>query len=93
MVRRTPRIHSWEYVRVQEGQNSLEQSRVSVVYVLNMRGNPLMPTTPRKAKQLLKKGEAKVVKRTPFVIRLTKHVGRNLQQITNFLPKKKALWL
>jgi hypothetical protein len=32
--------------------------RVPVVYVLNMRGEPLMPTNCAKAKHLLKKGKA-----------------------------------
>jgi len=45
--------------------------RVSVVYVLNKRGKPLMPCSPGKAKVLLKKSKAKVVKRTPFTIQLT----------------------
>ena len=40
------------------------------VYVLNMHGQPLMPCTPAKARHLLKGGKAKVVKRTPFTIRL-----------------------
>lgn len=40
------------------------------VYVLNMHGEPLMPCSPRKARLLLKEGKARVVKRTPFVIKL-----------------------
>ena len=40
------------------------------VYVLNMHGQPLMPCKPAKARHLLKDGKAKVVKRTPFTIRL-----------------------
>ncbi len=36
----------------QAGQNP----NVSVVYVLNIKGKPLMPTSPRKARILLKKG-------------------------------------
>lgn len=40
------------------------------VYVINKHGRPLMPTNPRKARLLLKKGKAKVVKRTPFTIQL-----------------------
>ncbi|NEP43184.1 MAG: hypothetical protein F6K35_29750 [Okeania sp. SIO2H7] len=41
------------------------------VYVINKDGRPLMPTTPRKARLLLKSGKAKVAKRDPFTIQLT----------------------
>jgi len=40
------------------------------VCVLNRHGNPLMPTSPRKARQLLKAGKATIAGRTPFTIRL-----------------------
>lgn len=52
------------------------------VYVLNMRGEPLMPTTPRKARILLRDGKAKVARRTPFTIQLTIATGENKQPIT-----------
>ncbi len=38
------------------------------VYVLNHKGKPLMPCSPRNARLLLKQHRAKVVKRTPFTI-------------------------
>jgi hypothetical protein len=40
------------------------------VYVINKNGNPLMPCKPAKAKHLLKAGKVKVIKRTPFTIKL-----------------------
>ncbi len=40
------------------------------VYVLNKHGRPLMPTTPRKARLLLKRGKARIVGRDPFTIQL-----------------------
>ena len=40
------------------------------VYVLNKDNKPQMPTTPRKARILLKFGKAKIVSITPFVIKL-----------------------
>lgn len=43
---------------------------VMFVYVLNRHGQPLMPTSPGKARLLLKTGHAKVVRRTPFTIKL-----------------------
>ncbi|MHA2243913.1 MAG: RNA-guided endonuclease IscB [Candidatus Hodarchaeales archaeon] len=55
--------------------------RVSV-YVLNMRGQPLMPTSPRKARVLLKKSKATVVRRMPFTIQLKYAAGEKKQPIT-----------
>jgi len=52
------------------------------VPVLNMRGKPLMPTTPRKARLLLKQGKAKVIHTTPFTIQLTYATGESKQDIT-----------
>ncbi|WP_210447176.1 RNA-guided endonuclease IscB [Vibrio crassostreae] len=40
------------------------------VFVLNKNGEPLMPCKPQKARVLLKRGDAKVIKRTPFTIKL-----------------------
>jgi len=62
----------------QAGQNC----HVSVVYVLNMLGKPLMPCKPRKARKLLEKDLAKVVKLTPFTIQLTYRGGEAKQPIT-----------
>lgn len=55
--------------------------RVSV-YVLNMRGEPLMPTSPSKARKLLKTGKAKVKRTQPFTIQLTIATGETKQAIT-----------
>lgn len=52
------------------------------VYVQNMRGEPLMPCSPRKARVLLKEKKAIVVMRTPFTIRLTIATGETKQEIT-----------
>lgn len=40
------------------------------VYVINKHGQPLMPCKPQKARVLLQKGKATVVKRIPFTIQL-----------------------
>jgi hypothetical protein len=56
--------------------------RVPVVaYVLNQRGRPLMPCSARKARVLIKKGEARVVKINPFfIIQLKKATGEQVQK-------------
>src|SRR5450759_3877489 len=43
---------------------------MNVVYVLSPDRVPLMPCTPAIARLLLKDGKAKVVRRTPFTIKL-----------------------
>ena len=70
----------------QGGQNL----RVSVEYVLNQRGKPLMPCSPREARILLKKGNAYVIKRTPFTIQLKKQTGESDLQLTESF--KTLLW-
>ncbi len=57
------------------------KSRISVYRLANMRGQPLMPTTPKKARKLLKTGKAKVVKRVPFTIQLSYATGETKQPI------------
>ncbi len=55
-----------------------QDSRVSdnmYVFVLNMRKRPLMPTSCRKARLLLKQGKAVVIKKFPFTIQLTYQTG------------------
>ncbi len=52
------------------------------IYVLNMRGQPLMPTTQPKGKKLLRDGKAHVVQRCPFTIQLNYSTGETRQPIT-----------
>ncbi len=52
------------------------------VCVLNMEGKPLMPSFPRKARKLLREGNAYVVKAKPFTIRLKRATGETVQPIT-----------
>ena len=52
------------------------------VFVLNMRGKPLMPTTAGKARKLLRKGLAKVIMRSPFTIQLTYATGETKQPVS-----------
>ena len=54
-----------------------------VVYVLNIDNKPLMPTTRfGKVRRLLRNKKAKVVKRTPFTIKLLYRTDNNVQDIT-----------
>lgn len=53
-----------------------------VVYVISMEGQPLMPTTPCKARVLLKTERAKCVRRTPFTIKLLYKTTTYTQPIT-----------
>jgi hypothetical protein len=41
-----------------------------LVFVINKKGEPLMPCEPAKARVLLKEGKAKVIRRDPFTIKL-----------------------
>jgi hypothetical protein len=50
------------------------------IYVLNKRGEPLMPCSPRKARILLKEGKAKVTKNYPLIIQLTQATGEQIQE-------------
>jgi len=58
-----------------------EQNLRVSVYVLNKRGEPLMPCSPRTARLLLKSGDAKVFQRTPFTIKLQRATGEALQKV------------
>jgi 5-methylcytosine-specific restriction endonuclease McrA len=51
------------------------------VYVVNRRGHPLMPTTPHKARKLVKANKAKVIQRLPFTIQLQYATGETTQEI------------
>ncbi len=54
-----------------------------MVYVLNINGQPLMPTNRHgKVKHLLKSGKAKVVKRCPFTIKLLYESTNHTQNLT-----------
>ena len=55
------------------------------VIVLNMRGQPLMPCAPAKARKLLKAGKAVVVRKWPFTIQLKIATGEN-RQFTDWFP-------
>ncbi|WP_242222230.1 RNA-guided endonuclease IscB [Bacillus cereus group sp. BfR-BA-01380] len=52
------------------------------VFVKNLRGEPLMPCSHRKARLLLKQGKAKIVKYTPFTIQLQYATGETIQPVT-----------
>lgn len=51
------------------------------VFVVNMRGEPLMPTTNQKARKLLKLGKAKIYRYNPFTIQLLYATGETTQPV------------
>lgn len=51
------------------------------VYVINKSGKPLMPCSEAKAKHLLMADKAKVIRRTPFTIKLLWNCEENVQWI------------
>ena len=54
-----------------------------LVYVINDNGQPLMPTQRfGKVRRMLNSGEAKVVNRCPFTVRLNYHAEENVQPIS-----------
>ncbi len=53
-----------------------------LVFVLNQHGDPIMPCKPSKARKLLGDGKAKVVKRTPFTIKLLFGASGYAQPVT-----------
>lgn len=65
-----------------ENLHSGKSGQNTRVFVLNMRGTPLMPTTPRKARKLLEQNNAKVMQRTPFTIQLLYATGETKQDVT-----------
>ena len=54
---------------------------LNVVYVLNKKKEPLMPTNQSKARRLLRGKKAKVVKRFPFTIQLLEGTGEVKQEV------------
>ena len=63
-------------------QVSAPKPKRTKVCVLNMRGEPLMPCSPVKARKLLQANKAVVKHREPFTIQLTVASGENRQDIT-----------
>ena len=51
------------------------------VFVKNMRGEPLMPCSQRKARLLLKEGKAKIIGYKPFTIQLLQATGETTQEV------------
>ena len=52
------------------------------VFVIGLNGKPLMPTSPRKARMLLKEGKAHVIRMNPFTIKLDYKTGVATQSLS-----------
>ena len=59
----------------------MDEKKKVYVFVLNMRGDPLMPTSPAKARRLLEAGKAKVKNIRPFTIQMTIPTGEARQNV------------
>lgn len=75
-----------QHVRGETGESRRHQksnsaSGVSRVFVLDRKGEPLMPTTPARARHLLKTGRAVIHRQYPFTIRLKDRAGGDTQDI------------
>ena len=67
--------------RRHRGSASDPESGVSRVFVLDRSGAPLMPCRPARARKLLDKGRAVVVRLHPFTIRLRDRVGGETREV------------
>ena len=67
---------------LEENLQSGKTEQITRVFVINMRGNPLMPSTPRKARLLLRDKRAKVISCKPFTIQLLYATGESKQEAT-----------
>jgi 5-methylcytosine-specific restriction endonuclease McrA len=56
---------------------SMARTSSPPVFVLDRRGKPVMPTTQKRARQLLEKGRARIHKIAPFTIRIVDIDARN----------------
>jgi 5-methylcytosine-specific restriction endonuclease McrA len=62
-------------------------SDTRLVYVINQNGHPLMPCRPSKARKLLRDGRAKVIRHSPFTIKLLWDCEEHMQEITLGIDK------
>jgi 5-methylcytosine-specific restriction endonuclease McrA len=63
------------------GAGERPRERHPAVFVLDKHGIPLQPTTPARARKLLKSGRAVVARHTPFVIRLRDRTAASSQVV------------
>jgi 5-methylcytosine-specific restriction endonuclease McrA len=56
--------------KVNQQFNRTERKAINSVFIISKSGKPLMPCKPRKARHMLKKGEAHVVNLNPFTLKL-----------------------
>src|SRR5215475_3579739 len=60
---------------------------LTIVYVVNQNGHPLMPCKPSKARKLLRDGRAKVSRRSPFTIQLLWDCEEHVQEVVAGIDK------
>jgi 5-methylcytosine-specific restriction endonuclease McrA len=67
---------------VTQQSNRTECKTTKSVFVVSKSGKPLMPCKPRKARHMLKKGEAHVINLSPFTIKLNFDCTESVQACT-----------
>jgi hypothetical protein len=67
---------------VNQQSDRTEHKAIKSVFVVSKSGKPLMPCKPRKARHMLKKGEAHVINLNPFTIKLNFDCGEYVQTCT-----------
>jgi hypothetical protein len=67
---------------VTQQSNRTECKTTKSVFVVSKSGRPLMPCKPRKARHMLKKGEAHVINLSPFTIKLNFDCTESVQACT-----------
>jgi RRXRR protein len=96
--RRRNTVSGWQHGREEATQSGLRHPRkgsrgVQRVFVLDRRGNPLMPCQPARARELLRKARAKVVRHVLFRLEVehrSQSIHQKLQQRADYRRRRRS---